>query len=166
MKCRNSARINEAGLRGCPTGPSGAAEPAKKEVRDREGGFERRGGGAVEAVRLRASAARSSHGIAVRLSAVATSCRRVHAFHSTTLPSPPSSSWSWAHHSLMADRRPRLHLLLHASSGDGTSRSSGAWFQAPLLLPPLLRSYLCCAIHPLLGNFFHSDLRVDCNLLT
>jgi len=80
VKCRNSARINEAGLRGCPTGPSGAAEPAKKEVRDREGGFEGRGGGAAEAVRLRASAARSSHGIAVRLSAVATNCRRVHAF--------------------------------------------------------------------------------------
>jgi hypothetical protein len=47
----------------------------------------------------------------------------------------------------------------------GTERP-GAWFQAPLLLPPLLRSYsyLCCGTHPLPGNFFHSGLTVDYNL--
>ena len=78
---RNSARIYEAALRGLPTGPSGAAEPAKRKGTGERGpGSSGRGGGAVEAVRLRAGAARSSHGITVRLCAVATGCRRIHTF--------------------------------------------------------------------------------------
>jgi len=96
---RNSARIDEAVLRGCPTGPSGAAEPARRkgmgerEVQVRGG---RGGGGVIGTVHLCADAAGSSHGIAVRLCAVVTA-HRLPAdplLPSTTLPSPPLGSWS------------------------------------------------------------------------
>jgi hypothetical protein len=162
VKRRNSARIDDAVLRGFPTGPSGAAEPTRRKGTGERGPGSR---GEAAAPSRPSACARVQHALAMAsLSACVPSplVADPRLPSSTTLPLPPSSSWSWAHHPLTADRRPRLHLLVHAASGDGTPLSPGAWFQASLLLLPLLRSYLCCG--PLPGNFFHSDLRVDCNL--